>query len=201
MLIIIFGILALVFASKYKKYPLLKTGTTAKVLSIILAVLVGIETFSILGYVALMATGSFFSSIEQSVQAVLYGMDLGLEYLTGIFGDISEFISTVIWISLIIESSVYVFGIIALVKSFSTINNAHLKAQAEANSGAMNVGYQQPYNYYQQAPSYTENTQSYSTNTAPAPEASQPQNWFCTSCGASNIAMANFCGSCGNKRQ
>lgn len=199
MLIIIFGILTLVYASKYKSYPLVNKMSKIRIFSIVTTVLVVVQAFSLLSYVTVFSTGTSF--VEEIIAETFKEMEFESNYITLILDDISSFVSIIMWTSLIIDLAAFVFGLVALIMGFSTLNNPQLKAKAQENTAAIFLGPQQSYSYSQQAPSYAESTQSFSTSTAPAPDVSQPQNWFCASCGASNISMANFCGSCGNKRQ
>ena len=221
MLIIILGVLILVFTSKYKKQPLLTTKSSLKTLTIVHSVFFGFSAISLLSSFAFIVTGSFFELAEEIILDICRTMDVSTKYVAEILGDVSLFVNTVIWVAIIVDLIVFIFGLIALIVGFSTISNKELHAAAEANTAAFNANrqnmyaqrnYQNPaynqqsYNYnqqgYQNNP-YNQPAQSYSTAqtppSAPVPEP-QAQGWTC-SCGSTNIAVANFCSHCGNKRQ
>ncbi len=220
MLIIILGILILVFTSKYKKHPLLTTKSSLKTLTIVHSVFFGFSAISLLSSFAFILTGSFFELIEEMILDICREMDVSTKFIAEILGDVSLFVNVIIWVSIIFDLIIFIFGLIALITGYKTISDKTLHAAAEANTAAFNESrrnmYQQNYqnyaynqqNYgynqqgYQNNP-YNQNTQNYTTAQTPPPApAPQPQaqtHWVC-SCGSSNIAVANFCSHCGNKR-
>lgn len=222
MIIIILGILIFVFTSKYKKNPLLTTKSSLKTLTIAHSVFFGFSAVSLLSSFAFILTGSFFEIMEEIILDICRAMDVSTKYVAEILGDVSIMVNTVIWIAIIMDVAVFVFGLIALITGYTTIGNKELHAVAEANTAAFNANrqnmYQQNYQnyaynqqnygynqqgYQYQNNAYNQNMQNYSTAQTPPPAPiPQPQtqsHWVC-SCGSSNIAVANFCSHCGNKR-
>ncbi|MBE6879854.1 MAG: hypothetical protein E7490_03320 [Ruminococcaceae bacterium] len=217
MIIIILGILIFVFTSKYKKNPLLTTKSSLKTLTIAHSVFFGFSAISLLSSFVFILTGSFFELMEEMILNICRAMDVSTKYVAEVLGDVSLMVNTVIWIAIIMDVAVFVFGLIALITGYKTISDKALHAAAEANTAAFNESrrnmYQQNYAYSQQNygysqqgyqnNTYNQNTQSYTTAQTPPPAPTpQPQaqtHWVC-SCGSSNIAVANFCSHCGNKR-
>lgn len=216
MLIIIFGILTLVYCSKYKKQPLLPTLSALKTFTVIHTVLFCFGAISLISSVAMFATGALFETFEDMILAVFRSAEVDVRYLSEFLGSVNDFVSAIMWSSIIIDAAIIIFGVIALIIGVKTFADKELAAAAAANTAAetqrkqamfaqnmnryqQNTYNQQGYGYNQQYnqqynPQYNQQNVAYQNNMAQNPQ----QNSFTTQ-PAANVNQAGWiCGSCGS---
>ena len=199
MLILIFGILVLVYCSKYKKHPQKNTRKTLKVLFILHCVFFGLGAASLFGTLLAFVAGSLIDISGEFVAAILQSLAIPMTTVSALIEEITTIVSKLILIGAIMDIIFVIFGLIALIKGASTLCNDQLTAVANSAQAVQMPQYTWGNNpdYYQQ--NYDYNCQN-SNTVQSADTAHSSEAWVCGSCGRNCVAEANFCSHCGTNR-
>lgn len=179
LILVVFGILVLVYRSKYRNLPTRKSKNTLKILTIIHTAFFSIHTIILLGTLTLFMIGGLsFEFIGGIVQKICMELEIGSGYIAQVAEDITIFVISMMKTAMIVNVLLFVFGLIALIFGFSTLADKGLKSATESELPLWNSN-------------QNESTVQHHVSTS--------EGWSCL-CGTSNTKIANFCSHCGNKR-